>query len=499
MGRALVLGMLAVGCTPVAAPASTEPVEPTEQLTDLPNAPQAPTDPTEEPEAAPLEIGWSPIPARPSPDAVRENKAALAKHRDGDYEASLEGFEAARKASPDYHWARYNAACADSRLGNTRAAAKAMAALLLEDLPTFRPRLLEDDDLQALRESEEGKALLARLPTIMRAYTQALERGAPAMIYTEHPEATGRGDRTEQKMPYSDLRLGVYDHVTHRMVPMVPEVARAYSGVLDVHSKRAIVAYGRLHMKDMWEIQPHKAKVTLFSLEELGKPLLEGKSVSPRGEVYYGFEAWVGPQDTMFATLHSVGYAWSIDYLHLTGSGRKKIGWTGEVGGGPKPKPPTQIPYDAPSVQVIDIAKAFYRRPTEALVKRRSVRHHDIEGKLSLEPGHHKDLEVIASPDPMIIAVVRNAIRFTMDGGEEWEAHNRPRHVVDIVDLHEQKVTRLTKAKGYGHVVWAPDGTLFIDAPTGVTRYAPKSTEPVDDVLDGVRFGTPPLPEVGGV
>ena len=374
-----------------------------------------------------------------------------------------------------------------------------LESLLLEDLPTFRPRLLEDEDLQALRDSEDGKALLARLPKIMRAYTQSLERGAPAMLYTP-TGYEGLSDRRDQKSSYTDLRLGVYDHTTRRMVPMVPEVERAFSGVLDVAKKRAIVAHGRLQMKDMWEIQPHNAKATLFSLEELGKELLVAKNFSPKDDPYYGYEAWVGPDDSIYGTQHGVGYmSESIHYFHWTGKRRKEIGWTGELYGGPKPERPSEIPYDAPSVQVIDIAKAFYRRPTKAKVRRRSVEHEDIEGKLKLEPGHHADLEILASPDPMIIAVVSNAIRFTMDGGEEWEPYNRPRHVIDIVDLHEQKVTRLAKAKGYAHVVWAPDGTLFVDAPTGVTRYAPGSTEPVADVLEGVRFGTPPLPEVGGV
>ena len=496
-GIAALAGLL--GCTPATTPAPAgEPAEPDEPSVQTPPEPE-PEDPQPEPEAL-LEIGWSPIPNHSTADAVRENKQALARHRDGDYEDALTGFVASETASPGYHWPRYNAACANSRLGKTKAAADAMASLLLEDLPTFRPRLLEDEDLQALRDSAEGKALLARLPNLMRAYNQALERGAPAMIYTEHEDVIGLGDRVEQKMPYSDLRIGVYDHTTKRMVPMVPEVARAYAGVLDVKKKRAIVAYGRLHMKDMWEIQPHNAKATVFSLDELGKAVQQISNVSPRADLSYGFELWVGPDDdTVFGTMHGVGYSASIDYYKWTGKRRKKIGWTGEVGIGPEPEPPTEIPYGDPSVQVIDIAKAFYRRPTEAKVRRRSVEHESIEGELKLEPGHHKDLEVIASPDPMIIAVVSNAIRFTMDGGEFWEAHNRPRHVVDIVDLHEQKVHRLTKAKGYGHVVWAPDGTLFLDAPTGVSRYAPGSTAPQRDVLEGVRFGTPPLPEVGGV
>jgi hypothetical protein len=99
----------------------------------------------------------------------------------------------------------------------------------------------------------------------------------------------------------------------------------------------------------------------------------------------------------------------------------------------------------------------------------------------------------------MIFVVASNTIRFTTDGAEHDSPTTRDRHVIDLVDMHAKTATRLAKASGYGHVAWAPDGTLFLDLPKGTIRYAPGSTEPHADVMPGVRFGTPPFPEVGGV
>lgn len=496
--RNWLLGIVVVqlACTPAAKRATAT----SREASDAPSAetPQAVADVgSTTTDATPLEIGWATLPQR-SAEAVRLNTQALELHKAENYNGAAAGFATAEAKSPDYDWPRYNAACAMSRLGETAAAREKVEALLLEDLPRFRRRLLDDADLQALRESPDGAALQAELPKISAAYANALQRGAPAMVYTERSGSDGDSTTTKHRAPYTDLRLGVYDHTTKRFVPMVPGVPRTYSGVLNVDKKRAIVAHGRLEMKDMWEVQPHRAEATLFSLEDFGDVVLEAKQVSPPKDVFYGFELWLGPDDALYGTRHGASYADSIDYLRWTGPRPKKIGWTGETGDLSRPTPPAEVPYDDPSVQVIDIAKAFYRRPHGAKVRRSKVSPEGAEA-IALLPGHHKQLEVVASSDPMIFAVVSNTVRFTTDGGEEWTATTRLRHVIDLVDLHAGTATRLAKAKDYAHVVWAPDGTLFIDAPSGVSRYASGSTEPEHDVMPGVRFGTPPFPEVGGV
>lgn len=486
-----------VGCTST-APAPSVPAASVPEET--PSQSQQPS-PPEDSEPEPILIGWSEAVARPSSEAIRLNSAALVKHRGGDYAGSRSGFSSATKIAPEYALARYNLACAEARLGDLAAAASILAELLASDLPRFRPRFFNDEDLQTLRDGPEGAAIANQLlPKLTKAYAEALQRGAPAMMYIERSDSSDSGGSlAHPQVPYTHLRIGVYDGEAKRFVPMTPPVGRAYSGVLDLAHKRAIVATGQLRRKDMWEIQPHAARASMFSLEKFGDSILEAKHVSPPGDVFYGFELWVGPSNTLYGTQTGNSYAWSVDYYKWSGKRRRKIGWTGEVGNGPEPKPPTEIPYDGPSVQVIDIAKAIYRRPHNATLRRRSVALRRTDKKVRLERGHHEQAEIIASPDPLVFVVVSNTIRFSLDGGEEDTPTTLDRYVVDLVDMHKLEATRLAKAPGYAHAVWAPDGTLFVDAPDGVSRYAPGTATPKQDVMPGVRFGTPPLPETGGV
>ena len=395
-------------------------------------------------------------------------------------------------------WPRFNGACASSRLGKIRAAAKELRALLREDLPRFRRRFFDDPDLETLRASEDGKALAGYIDRVAKEYVAALGRGAPAFMYKEREGEIGDYDDQRYQTPYYDLRIGVYDHEAKRFVAMVPQVGDAYSGVLDRGKKRAIVAAGKLERKDMWEVQPHRARAVLYSLENFGDVLATAKNASPPGDIFYGYEVWVGAEDVLYATRYSVGYAEQNDYIKWTGRRWKKIGWWGLTGDGYRDRRPEEFPNEDPSVKVVDLAEAIYRADTKASFRRGKVGYEGIEDKIKLEKGHHKQAAIYASPDPMIFVVVSNALRFTWDGAEYASPTTRDRHVVDLVDMHEEKATRLAKDKGYCHVSWAPDGTLFLDRPTGVFRYAPGSTEPEADVMPGVRFGTPPFPEEGG-
>ncbi len=488
------------GCTPGRSVGSSGEAAPELRTVDPVVAPEPPRVPAVT--ARPIVIGWdAPVP-RPTPAGAKLNVEALAQHRAGDYSESAAGFARALEASPGYVWARYNLACAHSRLGQLTEARAGLEALLMEDLPTFRPRLLKDEDLQALRDSATGAELIdTRLPKISAAYAESLQRGAPAMTYRSQTESVGElsGEGRSFRTPYTELRLGVYDDSIGRFVPMVPAVDQAYGGVLNVERGRAIVAHGQLAMKDMWEVQPHRARATVFSLQRWGESVQEVGNVSPSRVPFYGFELWLGGENTLFGTQHGLSYATSIDYLAWKGKRRRKIGWTGETGTGFEPEPPEQIPYAEPSVQVIDIAKAIYRRPHQATIRGRVVSHAELGSSVELGKGHHSEAEIIASADPLVFAVVSNATRFTLDGGEEDTPLTRSRHVVDRVDMGTGTVTRLAFGRGYAHVVWAPTGALFVDTLSGVSRYSPGSTEPRHDVVAGVRFGTPPLPEVGGV
>jgi len=444
---------------------------------------------------APPVVGWAEVPLPPSAEASRRNARALALHRKGDYAGALAGFEATLAVEPGHIWARYNRACALARLGRVRESAAIVRVLLHEDLPEFRRRMLDDPDLASMRAAPEGAELLASLPELAVAYADALARGAPAFVYVERDGWTG-GELRKARIPYTDLRIGVYDHATRRFVPMVPRVDGAYSGLLVLDRARAIVAAGELAMKDMWEVQPHRATATVFSLSDLGDTVLVADQVSPRGDVFHGFELWLGPDDSLYGAQYDVGYAPTVEYFRWTKAGRKQIGWTHEDD---RRTPPKDMPSSRPSLEVVELAQANYAASIPVRLRAGELRHEGIEGTVKLAKGHHSMARTYASPDPLIFVIASNTIRFSTDGGEEHSPTTRERHVIDLVDMHTHTAARLAFARGYAHVAWAADGTLFLDTPTGVRRYAPGSTEPIADVLPGVRFGTPPFPEEGGV
>jgi hypothetical protein len=485
-----------LGCTPTLDPDPPVIAAEVEEATDEP-----PSQDAMRPTSTPLYIGWAEIPSPPSDEAQRHNGVGLKLHRSGDYARALAEFGAARAASPQYTWARYNRACALSRMSLWAAAATELEALLREDFPTFRRRYLDDPDLAAVRDSVHGRSIDRLLPRLSAAYVEALDRSAPAFTYHERPDWLNDETDRRPQTPYTALRIGVYDHVTARFVPMVPKVGDAYSGLLDRERGRAIVATGQLRRKDMWEVQPHGAAAVVFSLRDFGDRVLEARHVSPPSTVFYGFELWLGNDDALYGAQYNLHYSMVDEYFRWTASGhRSKLGWT-DGNGEQSLDPPAEVPRGRPSLQVWELAQTFPRARTRAKLDRRvrTVGYEGTAASVQLEPGHHEEARIYASPDPMVFAVVSNTMRFSTDGGEEWTPTTRLRHVIDRVDMHNEVATRLAMAADYAHVAWAPDGTLFVDAPDGVRRYGPGSTKPIRDVPTGVRFGTPPFPEEGGV
>jgi hypothetical protein len=266
--------------------------------------------------------------------------------------------------------------------------------------------------------------------------------------------------------------------------------------MLDSKARRAVVAAGQLQKKDMHEVQPHAAKATLFSLESWGDVLLQADQVSPSKDVFHGFELWIAG-DALYGAQIDVGYAPEVQYFHWTSAGRKQIGWTHEDT--ERRTPPKEVPLSQPSLHVVELAEARAWNTSKARVRKGIVTIEGVDGTVKLDKGHHQVPRIYASPDPMVFVVASNTIRFSTDGMDEDTPTTRERHVVDLVDMHAETATRLAFDKGYAHVAWAPDGTLFLDTPTGVHRYAPGMTTPVADVPAGIRFGTPPFPEEGGV
>lgn len=498
----------AFGCS--AAPA--EPVQPTTlQSAESDAASSVEVEPSktdvskaEQPQAAePVVVGWASILDPPTADAERLNREGLALHKRGDHEEAVAKFDASLAESPGFAWGRYNKACALSRLGQTRQSGALMEALLLEDLPRFRPRFFADEDLSALRASPAGTQLEASLPKIAQAYGQVLARGVKAFVYEsragwagEEPGADpGEGPRDPQ-IPYTRLRIGLYDHETNRFVPMVPARRNVYSGLISREYKQAVVAHGKLGTKDMWRVQPHSAKSTVYSLQDFGDVVQELSGLSPRGEVYSGFELWFGDAETIYGAHHDVSFAPTVHYFRWRGGKRKKIGWThGDVEN--KQDPPSEVPLLRPSLQAIGNAYVSeYRSPSARLIKRRKIEFDGATTEIKLGAGHHQYAQILGSPDPGVFVVLSHQLGGSSDGSaERMEPHMYDRHVVDLVNIEEETATRLAKGKGNASVAWAPDGTLYLETNDGISRYPSGEADPHDDVIDGLHLELPNFPQ----
>jgi hypothetical protein len=175
-----------------------------------------------------------------------------------------------------------------------------------------------------------------------------------------------------------------------------------------------------------------------------------------------------------------------------------KIGWTHDD---VEDDDPPDLPTDQDFLSIVDRAHAVYRPSRSVSISGRTVTHADAPGKLKLSKGHHAGRHIIASPDPLVVIVASMTERFSDDGADgedDLDAQSRDHHVVDLVDFHAQTVTQLSEGPWIVHFAWASDGTLLLETAEATRRYPPGQLDGITDVPEGVHFGTPPFPEVGG-
>lgn len=169
---------------------------------------------------------------------------------------------AALDAQPSRTDLRIQLALALAREGRTDAAWEHLARALTEDLPRTRPVALGHADFAQLR--TEHPELPEVLNTLERRYQRAFERGVPAFVFQPRspwPERPGRDPR----VPYSGLRVGVYDPSNDRFVPMLPPIEGAWAAAFDRQGKRALIVSGTL-LTSMWLVTLGELEAHVFDL-----------------------------------------------------------------------------------------------------------------------------------------------------------------------------------------------------------------------------------------
>lgn len=132
----------------------------------------------------PCDIGYA-APFSPTRAHLRSSRAALAMHRRGEFAEAASAFAALAAEAPEYGSARFNLACAQTKLGQLEEAKATLAQLFCEDLPTNLPRALGDEDLEPLRAelTTLGSAMVER-------YREASAGGVTLVAFGQ----TGFGD-----------------------------------------------------------------------------------------------------------------------------------------------------------------------------------------------------------------------------------------------------------------------------------------------------------------
>ncbi len=452
---------------PQPPPAESTLVEPQAEPPEPPETAEVP-----QPEEAPIGIDTL---APPSRAARRANREALEAHRAGDYEASLEGFDRAAQESAGYRNAHFNRACALARLGRLDESAAAMERLLHEDLPDFRERLESDEDLTALRESEHGARLRTVIEGLDERYGEAIARGVQA--YTFRPRASWANDAP--RFPVSDLRIGVYDPATRRFVPVAPRVPDAQGGAI-VRDERAVIQVAAsMSSGTCGHHLPKPRRASVHDLTHPGVAVFALDSF-PTDMVASGGEvaafSFSGGREGLHAISHWIDNARSehqvfdIDRVGRVSSRfdaqatRSALLIHGDGLGG-------TVPYPHP--------EGFRLRG----------RRLTLPSGDDVEVAHHGPATLHRSPDGDRLLILSAGDGCDEDEGAETDVA----HAAILVDLSTRSSTVLSRGVGPALVAarFGPDSTLYLQVGDTVRRYPPGSTEPIDDVPEGVHLETP--------
>lgn len=182
--------------------------------------------------------GYVRVPALASKEDQLALTAALQVHREGNYSASKEALLGLVTKAPSNNRARYNLACALSRLGEVAEAAIHYEILLQEDMPHYRGRLSEDKDLEAVRNSPTHFKALTTLSQELESKWQQQSQGALPMIYWRGGLGGTEG---------SSLRAGVWNPDSQRFLPLGRNIRGSIGALVDLPNRKVLTITRRKH------------------------------------------------------------------------------------------------------------------------------------------------------------------------------------------------------------------------------------------------------------
>lgn len=418
-------------------------------------------------------IGVASLPSS-SAASRKANRDGLAHHRLGQFDKARARFQAAIDKSRDHDMARYNLACALSKLGETEAASEHLALLLERDPQRFIPRFANDADLAPVRDSESGPKLQALVDGAKHALDQALAAGLPAMMYRASPwEPDGAGDNWRGGP--ADHAVGVYLHASKRFVPlahggdhgMLDPARRAVQLVDGTHCDGQVDLTYRMLSIERVSLDP-EVSATTFDVEA-SAPKLSGDRSSMKGLGHCAFAERASVRSA------ADGATWvELEWPRVERDPMKR--WFVLGADGTARVAGAEVPPSAATLDVVLEGAAIWTPPPEG---------HRLSSDRYRPPGADADVvlrrthrgarwqSVLVSPDGAFAFVV--SIRH-----ELRDEDGVLRHAIVRVSLADQALTEWSEGAGTAAVSFGVDAALYVDAHGEVRRWG-SAAEPAAD------------------
>jgi len=403
------------------------------------------------------EIGWEVVPPEPPDRAFRANSKGLQAHAKGDWAGSMPYFKEAVDIVTEYDLARYNLACAYSRMGDVDNALAELTYVLVRDLPRFKVFAHEDQDLGNLRRSPLGKELESRIDKLEEVWEQAMKIGAPTIAWRDKG-ATDVGLMQGEQGQL--MRPGVWLHEQKRFVPATQLVENAFAAMVDVERQQAMLVV---------------ASPTVDT-----PPLLEGSVVyvaplTPSGE---------DPRHANI-TQDNLGTieVYAIDNGVRVRTNTVKSAWR-ELRAMGLVRSDDQSPSDRPVLRVTpDGSLMTANMPAGWSHKNRSL-YGPGNTEIQLQSGHSvANFHTMQIQDggqwAVIVSVQAKCVK---DEGPML------RHWVDRVDLSANRAEGLSRDEGSAAAVFGRDGALYLQVGDRTIRYATPGAASFETLPRGVML-----------
>ena len=411
-------------------------------------------------------VGYAEIPTLPHFDLVRANRNALAHHRGERFEESHSGFTAIVEEKPDYNAARFNLACALSRLGRLEEAMQEIKHLLCRDLPTYFSKVREDPDLQALRELPQYAHMTEEITTL---YRNQMQDGKPLIAWRQRTKETRCCGTISTVEIWT--QSGIWQPREKHFIPVGPRAKKRHAEAIDGQFAASA---------SFFDVQLHQVvNATYSTLEGDGEPLHDVRVQTfraPQGELLWESRLRLNPPiEKLFVTFDAALFPEGTMIVNNDDDSHWMIREDGTH--------PTNMTLPK---RYLSVGVTWWRVAEQNDGYR--VRQGKLEtpdATIALGPGHRTHRwHHIRIDDQREIAVV-SSIRY-------GECEFPFRFIVDVVHLKTHAVHRLLNDRGQVVIEFGSDGALYLQTANGLRRYSDPMKDEYEILPDGIGLSSVP-------